>query len=148
MRTGGDKAKWWGINNKTNIAGKIVNKAIEMLDLYSENIDTLWFWLQLKTFVEKNLSGQQVTRQTRYQAADTRIDFDDAIFGKTFAYICSESYSKYEPTQIGGNEEFTEKKGVTRRFVQDERTNWQRRLCDVSASGRIIRYVGKEPQRV
>jgi hypothetical protein len=58
-----------------------------MIDAYGDRIDVPWLWEQLKTFVEKDLRSQSTQRQTRYQAADSRYDYDDTIFGITFAYI-------------------------------------------------------------
>lgn len=128
---------WWGISNKTNTAGHIANKIIEMVDAYAGNIFIEWFWEQMKTFVEKDLKGQQTHRQTRFQAADTRYDYDDGIFSMVFAYINAQAHSRFEPRQIDAVEEITRQT----RYIQSAETNWQLRLAQVNSNGKIIRFI-------
>ena len=131
--------KWWGISNRTNTAGRIANKIIELTADYLDNIYLLWFHLQLKTFVEKPLKNSQTHRQTRFQAADLRHDFDDVIFAAVFAYICAECYSKYEPKEIAAANVLTRK----RRLVQNADTGWKHRLAEVDDNGRVMRYINR-----
>lgn len=130
-------SKWWGISNRTNTAGKITNKIIELIDLYSENIYILWFWLQCKTFVEKPLNTQNQLRQSRFQAADLKYDYDDVIFGIDFSYICSEAFSRFEPREIQSS---TGKK-IRRMYVQNSDTNWKTKLAEVDENGKVLRYI-------
>lgn len=132
-------SKWWGISNRTNTAGKITNKIIELIDLYAENIYILWFWLQCKTFVEKSLKSTNTIRQSRYQAADLKYDFDDVIFSVDFAYICSEAFNRYEPREI----QKSAAKRKHRRYVQNKDTNWKLRLAEVDDNGKVLKYIGR-----
>jgi hypothetical protein len=132
-------SKWWGISNRTNTAGKITNKLLEMLELYADNIYVLWFWLQCKTFVEKPLKGQNMVRQSRFQAADLKYDFDDVIFSVDFSYICAEAFARYEPREINRSGS----KRVHRRYVQNRDTNWKLKLAEVDDNGRVIKYIGR-----
>lgn len=135
-------SKWWGISNRTNTAGKITNKIIELIHTFAPNIKIMWFWLQCKTFVEKPLKGQNLVRQSRYQAADLKYDYDDVIFSIVFAYICSEAFSRFEPREIkaGGGK----KKEV--RYVQNAETNWKLRLAEVDSKGKVLKYIGRSNQ--
>jgi hypothetical protein len=131
--------KWFGISNKTNTAPRIIAKAEEMLDAYGDRIDIPWLWEQLKTFVEKDLRSQNSHRQTRYQAADARYDYDDAIFAITFAYINAISHAKYEPENI--KSEGLDKK-VTVRYVQSKETNFRMKLARVDAkTGKVLKIL-------
>lgn len=130
---------WWGISNKTNTAGHISNKIIEMIDAYAENIYIPWFFLQLKTFVQKDLKGSATHRQTRFQAADLKYDYDDGIFSMVFAYINAQSHSRYEPKLI--NEARKETRKI--KYVQNSETGWKLRLAEVDGRGKIIRYIRK-----
>jgi hypothetical protein len=131
--------KWFGISNKANTAPRIIAKAEEMIDSYSLNIDVPWLWEQLKTFVEKDLKSSTSHRQTRYQAADTRYDYDDAIFAITFAYINAQAHAKYEPENIKG--ESLDKHIITR-YVQSAETNFRMKLARVDAkTGRILKIL-------
>jgi hypothetical protein len=128
---------WWGISNKTNTAGHISNKIIEMVDAYAPNIFIPWFFEQLKTFVEKDLKGAQSHRQTRFQAADLKYDYDDGIFSMVFAYINAQSHSRFIPRRVD------EEEMVTRqiKYVQNEKTGWKLRLAEVNSKGKIIRFI-------
>lgn len=147
LRTASEKAKWWGISNKANTAGRITNKTIEMLDLYANKNDVLWFWLQTKTFVEKTLAGQQQIRQTRYQASDTRYDYDDVIYSETLSYICTDTFMKHEPVDEGIDAKGERKKKPRKKFIQDERTGWEKRLCEVDGEGKLLRFVSQGGRR-
>lgn len=131
--------KWFGISNKANTAPRIIAKTEEMLDTYAESIDVPWIWEQLKTFVEKDLRSSTSHRQTRYQAADTRYDYDDAIFAVTFAYINAQSHARYEPENIktaqGDNK-------VVTRYIQSKETNYRMKLARVdSKTGKILKII-------
>jgi len=131
--------KWWGISNKTNTAGHIANKAIEMLDSYASNIWIPWMFLQLKTFVEKDLKGSLTQRQTRFQAADLRYDYDDAIYGGTFSYLNAQCNQKYIPKCISEVEAATE---FEKRYVQSVETNFKLRLAEVNKkTGKVRRFI-------
>ena len=131
--------KWFGISNKTNTAPRIIAKLEEMIEGYSLNIDVPWFWEQLKTFVEKDLKSTNTSRQTRYQAADSRYDYDDAIFAITFAYINAQSHAKYEPQNIRS---VGEEKNVVTRYVQCKETNYRMRLARVDAkTGKLLKII-------
>ena len=132
--------KWWGISNRTNTAGRIANKIIEMVDDYMDNIYLLWFHLQLKTFVEKPLKNSQSHRQTRFQANDLRYDYDDIIFAGVLAYINAQCYDRYEPKEKAAGEIGNVLK---RRLVQDANTGWSQRLADVDSDGKVVRYISR-----
>jgi hypothetical protein len=130
-------SKWWGISNRTNTAGRITNRTIELIDLYANNIYIPWFFIQLKTYIEKSLSGQNQIRQTRYQAADMKYDYDDVVDAITFAYINAEAHSRYEPFE----KEKTNERKEMYRYVQDASTNFRLRLAVVGEDGRVKKYV-------
>lgn len=132
------QGKWFGISNKTNTAPRIINKMEEMLEAFGDQIDVPWFWEQLKTFVEKDLRSSTSHRQTRYQAADLRYDYDDCIFAVAFAYINSLCYSKYDPENVkDGNRE----QQTFRRYVQSKETNYRKRLALVNKRGEILKII-------
>ena len=130
--------KWFGISNKTNTAPRIIAKMEELLEAYGHQIDIPWLWEQLKTFVEKDLRTANSHRQTRYQAADFRYDYDDAIFSITFAYINALSHARYEPENIkeGAGEKLT-----FRRYVQNAQTNYRKKLAVVDRSGKVLKII-------
>lgn len=126
---------WWGIRNVSSTAGHISNKIIEMIDSYAPNIFIPWFFEQVKTFVEKDLKGSNSHRQTRFQAANLKYDYDDGIFSMVFAYINAQAHSRFEPRQIDA----VENKTRDQRFVYDD--NWRLRLAIVDSEGKVIRFV-------
>jgi hypothetical protein len=131
--------KWFGISNKTNTAPRIIAKAEEMIDAYGDRIDVPWLWEQLKTFVEKDLKSQSTQRQTRYQAADSRYDYDDTIFGITFAYINAVAHAKYEPENIKSQGAETH---VITRYVQCKETNYRMKLAKVDKkTGKVLKIL-------
>lgn len=133
------QGKWFGISNKTNTAPRIINKIEEMLDAFGDQIDVPWFWEQVKTFVEKDLRSSTSHRQTRYQAADSRYDYDDSIFAIVFAYINSLCYNKYEPENI---KEKSSAKLHVRRYVQNKDTGFRKKLALVNKrTGEVVRFI-------
>jgi hypothetical protein len=133
------QGKWFGISNKTNTAPRIINKIEEMLDAFGDQIDIPWFWEQLKTFTEKDLKSTTSHRQTRYQAADLRYDYDDAIFSIAFAYINSLCYSKYEPENIKDGQGESQ---TVRRYVQCKETNFRKKLALVNVkTGEVLKII-------
>jgi hypothetical protein len=131
--------KWFGISNKANTAPRIIAKLEELLEAYMYNIDIPWFWEQLKTFVEKDLKSQNSHRQTRYQAADPRYDYDDSIFAITFAYINSIAHARYEPENIkteGGVA------NVEIRYIQNKETNYRMKKARVDkTTGKVLKIL-------
>jgi outer membrane cobalamin receptor len=110
-----------------------------MVDAYGINIDVPWLWEQMKTFVEKDLKSSTSHRQTRYQAADTRYDYDDAIFAITFAYINAQAHSRYEPENIRNEDKNTH---VVIRYVQCKETNFRMKRARVdSRTGKILKVL-------
>ena len=131
--------KWFGISNKANTAPRIIAKTEEMIDTYSDRIDIPWIWEQLKTFVEKDLRSSTSHRQTRYQAADARYDYDDAIFSITFAYINAQSHARYEPENV---KTVNNSKNVITRYVQSKETNYRMKLARVDKkTGKILKII-------
>lgn len=131
--------KWFGISNKANTGPRIIAKTEEMVDTYANSIDIPWIWEQLKTFVEKDLKSSNSHRQTRYQAADTRYDYDDAIFSITFAYINAQAHSRYEPENV---KTMSGKSKVITRYVQSKETNYRMKLARVDKdTGKILKII-------
>jgi hypothetical protein len=131
--------KWFGISKRTNTSPRIIAKLEELIDAYADNIDIPWFWEQLKKFVEKDLkqtANSTGQRQTKYQAKDLRYDYDDVIDAITFAYINAISHAKKEPVNI--REEQLLRK-VTKRYLCNEHTGFQKLLCDVDNDGNFLR---------
>jgi hypothetical protein len=131
--------KWFGISNKANTGPRIISKLEELLDAYADRIDVPWLWEQLKTFVEKDLKSQTSHRQTRYQAADPRYDYDDCIFSIAFSYINAVAHAKYEPENIKNVDQQT---NVTVRYVQSKETNYRMKLARVDKkTGKILKIL-------
>jgi hypothetical protein len=130
-------SSWWGIRNVASTGGHISNKIIEMVDAYAPNIFIPWFFEQLKTFVEKELKGSQSHRQTRFQAADLKYDYDDGIFSMAFAYINAQAHSRFEPRRVDAEEESTRQI----RLVQSAETQWRLKRALVNSNGKVIRYL-------
>lgn len=130
--------KWFGISNKANTAPRIIAKTEELLDAYGDRIDVPWLWEQVKTFVEKDLKSSTSHRQTRYQAADLRYDYDDTIFAITYAYINAQAHAKYEPENISGTA-FDSK--VITKYVQSKETNYRMKLARVDKNGKILKIL-------
>lgn len=131
--------KWFGISNKANTAPRIMAKLEEMIEAYGDRIDVPWFWEQLKTFVEKDLNSQNSHRQTRYQAADSRYDYDDSIFSIVLSYINALCHARLEPENIKKSDE--EARIITR-YVQSKETNYRRRLARVDErTGKIVKII-------
>jgi len=132
-------SKWFGISNKTNTAPRILAKLEELIEGYTPYIDVPWFWEQLKTFVEKDLKSQTSHRQTRYQAADTRYDYDDCIFAITFAYINAISHARFTPENVKSQDV---DRGVVTRYVMNKETNYRMRLARVDArTGKVLKVL-------
>jgi hypothetical protein len=111
----------------------------ELLEAYMYNIDIPWFWEQLKTFVEKDLKSTTSHRQTRYQAADPRYDYDDSIFAITFAYINSIAHARYEPENVKAEGGLP---NVEIRFVQTKETNYRLKKARVDKNtGKILKIL-------
>lgn len=131
--------KWFGISNKVNTAPRIVAKMEEMIEAYGDRIDVPWFWEQLKTFVEKDLKSQSSHRQTRYQAADSRYDYDDSIFSIVFSYINALCHARHTPENTKSSEK--EAKIITR-YIQSKETNYRKRLARVDEkTGKIVKLL-------
>ena len=130
--------KWFGLANKVDTAPRILGKMQEMVDCHAANLDIPWLWKQFETFVEKDLNSASTHRQTRYQAADMRYDYDDVLFSTTFAYINAMSHAKYEPTNL--NDDSLQRKVFTRR-VQNRQTNFIPKMAEVDERGNIIRIL-------
>jgi len=128
--------KWFGILNNASNAPRIIAKLEELLDAYGENINIPWFWEQLKTFVEKELKNSQTHRQTRFQAADLKYNYDDVIFAITFAYINAQSHAKKEPINLRADEV---SKKIHKRYMCNAKTGYRKVLCDVDNNGEIVR---------
>jgi hypothetical protein len=132
------QGKWFGISNKVNTAPRILAKTEEMIDGYGDQIDVPWLWEQLKTFVEKDLRSANSHRQTRYQAADLRYDYDDVIFAITFSYINAQAHARYEPQNISKG---VGEKQTFQRYVQNEQTNFRKRLALVNKKGEVLKIL-------
>lgn len=132
--------KWFGISNKVNTAPRILAKLEELIEGYGEQINIPWFWEQLKTFVEKDLKAASSHRQTRYQAADARYDYDDCIFAIVFSYINAQCYSRYEPENI---KQAKAEVKTFKRYVQCKETNYRMKLALVDSTGKVLRILDK-----
>jgi hypothetical protein len=131
--------KWFGISNKVDTAPRILAKMEEMAESYADNINIPWVWNQFKTFVEKDLKSTNSHRQTRYQAADLRYDYDDCLFSADFAYINALSHARHEPVNIAS--EMSGRKVFTR-YVQSHETGYRMKLAQVDEKGRIVKILG------
>lgn len=123
-----------GISNTPGSAKHIINKLLEMIDSYVDNIYIREFFIQLKHFVEKPLPSFKDSGKTRYQAQDLRYYNDDIIYAITFAYIARECYSHLEPKE----QDERKKEEAVKKLVYDE--NFNLRLAQVKGS-RVLRYI-------
>lgn len=129
-------SKWFGISNKTDTAPRLIAKLEELIDAYADRILVPWFWIQLKTFVEKELKNSVTHRTTRFQAADLRIDYDDVVFSITFSYINAISHARFEPINV---KEAIGVKRIQKRYIMTSETNWRKKLADVDQNGKIVK---------
>jgi hypothetical protein len=109
-------------------AGYIINKAIEMLGGFADNINIMEFFHQLRTFEEKITPKGNAT----WQARDKRFDKDDTIYSSTYAYIAACCYPGYLPKKIG-EEEIN--KPIIKRYMDD---NGNIRLGQFNSKGDLI----------
>lgn len=130
--------KWFGISNKADTAPRIIAKMEEVFESYGDGINVVWIWEQLKTFVEKDLASTNTHRQTRYQAADTRYNYDDCLFSLVFAYINAVSHAKLEPVNMANADNG---KKILTRYVQNHETNYRQRLAQVDEIGKVLKYI-------
>lgn len=88
LQSGGAKE---GIRKTTGNAKLIVNKLIELLESFIDNIDVEDFFAQLKTYNEKvtKLGG------TTYSSSNPIYYNDDVIDSITYAYICAQCFVSY-----------------------------------------------------
>lgn len=84
-KTGG---KYWGVRKSAATSGRLVDELHEVINTYSDNINIMWIWIQLKTFVRKDVNSQTY-RETKYAPQNKHSDYDDALDSLTFAYIAS-----------------------------------------------------------
>ena len=123
--------RYIGIHNNAGTGKHIINKLIELLDVYKGNIYIREFYIQLKTFVEKLTPGGK----SRFQAQDLKYYFDDVIFAIIYAYLAAECYAHLTPRTT---EEAKKKKKRKTRWVRDKNNNV--RLAETDRHGKIIRY--------
>jgi hypothetical protein len=126
--------KWWGINNKSHNAGQITNTIKAMIDMFGDNIDSLWFWLQVKTFVEKPVgNGSNQVRETRWQAQNKEVDYDDHLFSSVFAYIGAECETR-PPVEVNPKKDG----GVKKKQLKYVNQNGSLVLAYVDSKGKIV----------
>lgn len=77
-----------GINKRGTNSTAIVNRLEEMLIDCAKNIDSLEFWIQLKTFVRK-----QTSTGYKYEPQNKKIHYDDEIDATVYAYINASVHS-------------------------------------------------------
>ena len=95
--------------------------------------------LSIENIRTERPKGSATHRQTRFQAADLKYDYDDGIFSLGFAYINAQAHSRYEPKMINEVQQQTRKI----KYVQNSETGWKLRLAEVNEKGKIIRYIRK-----
>lgn len=122
-----------GIPNRTGTNKHIIYELEELLQLYMDRIEVSWFWEQLKSFVQKDLSNGN----TRYQADDLKYHYDDIIFAIIFAYICAKAFERAMPKKV--NESVGGK--ITTRTIMNASTNWQPRLAQVDSFGKVVKWL-------
>jgi hypothetical protein len=93
-----------GINKRGTNSVAIVNRLEEMLIDSAANIDSLEFWVQLKTFIRKQISSGY-----KYEPANKKIHYDDVIDATTYGKINAEVHShlpmqKVDDTQLEAGE--------------------------------------------
>ncbi len=87
--------------------------------------------------MEKEIKGAVGHRQSRFQAADLKYDYDDVIFSMVFAYINAEAHSRFEPRQIS----HVKSKRVTTKYVQNRDTGFAMKLAQVNEKGEVVKYL-------
>lgn len=132
------QGKWFGVSNKVDTAPRLMAKMEELIECFGDNIDIPWFWIQAKTFVEKDLKSSNTHRQTRYQAADPRYDYDDVLFSGVIAYINAVSHARFEPVNMASQ---NAGKKTHVRYVQNHATNYRQRRALVNDLGEVVKYM-------
>lgn len=123
-----------GIPNRVGTNKYIIYELEELLNLHIDRVELFWFWEQLKSFVQKDLSNGQ----TRYQADDLKYHYDDMIFSITFAYICSKAFERSQPKRVN---EISGAGKITTKMVMNAQTNWTPKLAQVDSNGNILKFV-------
>jgi len=95
----------------------LVHKLEEILKLHAQNIDSVTFWYQIKTFVRKVTNAGN----EKYEPLNKLYNNDDELDAVLYAYINAESNSMRSPRQL----DIQETKGYTIKTVRqyDERFN-------------------------
>jgi hypothetical protein len=116
MQTGTSQ---YGITKKRGMNPiHIVNKLVEMLDGYADNIDDEEFWLQLKNFVQK-VSAK--TGTIKWAPASIHYHHDDDIDATIYSYINACCYSSRPPISTKQQEEH---KKFKKHWRCDASTGW------------------------
>lgn len=113
-----------GISKKANTAKYIINKLVEMLEVYAANIEVEDLFIQLKTFVKKTTPGGD----TSFKVNDPKTSYDDVIDAIIYAYICSQAYEHLTPMQRND----ANRKRTVKRYICNASTGWKNVLTNVS----------------
>lgn len=105
-----------GIRKVAKNSPFLINELEEMLVLYSDNIDCIDFWVQLKTFVRK-----KSVRHITYEPQNKEYHRDDILDSTNFSKIAAETI-KMKPISLADIELSAKKKGKFK-YVMDRNYN-------------------------
>lgn len=85
-----------GIDNKTVRNQSIIEKLIEYIKSYHQNINIETYFLQMETFTRSvTATGKEV-----WGPKNKKINRDDSLFSLVYAYICRESFPDRYPYEV------------------------------------------------
>jgi hypothetical protein len=85
-----------GIDNKTVRNQSIIDKMIEFIKSYHQNINIETYFLQLETFTRNvTATGKEV-----WGPKNKKINRDDSLFSLVYSYICRESFPDRFPYEV------------------------------------------------
>ena len=112
-----------GINKRGTNGPLLINKLEELLFDFGNKIDDIEFWIQLKTFVRK-----QIATGIKYEPLNKKIHYDDLIDAHIYSYICEIihahremkliSSSKLASKELSKKVLYYDSRGFLRRGVQ------------------------------
>lgn len=95
------------IDNKGLRNTTIIDILRSIFETYSDRIMITLYFTQLRTFVLKQKGAGQT-----WEPLDKRYNWDDALFGLVYAYICAQCYSGKKPVNLEGESSPTRNKHI------------------------------------
>lgn len=106
-----------GISKKSHNATTIVNRLEELLIDSSDKIDSIEFWVQMKTFVKK-----ETTTGWKYEPEVKKIHYDDEIDSEVYASICVDCHEHRPVRELEQSAVYIQQ-STKKRYYLDENYN-------------------------